>query len=40
VPLAEDLDALRWRRPAEDALARLGATLGDPGLPARLPATH
>jgi 5'-3' exonuclease len=38
VPLAEDVDALRWRRPSEQVLSHLARELGDPGLPGRLPA--
>jgi 5'-3' exonuclease len=37
VPLAEDLQALRWRGPDRSALAAIEAALGEPGLAARLP---
>ena len=37
VPLAEDLDALRWRGPAHGALAEVEAALGETGLGARVP---
>ncbi len=36
VPLAEDLDALRWRGPDPAAMAELEAALGEAGLSARL----
>ena len=36
VPLAEDLEALRWRGPRRELLEPLGAALGEPGLASRL----